>query len=88
MKDIVNITELTNDELETLRVKINIELQGRIARRENELREKIRTDLLEYADFLDTEHLDKWVGEIDTGNLDEEDTKLVHINELVSMFSD
>lgn len=85
-KFVFDVKNYTNEELETMRVKINVELQGRIARRENELREKIRTDLLEYADFLDTEHLDKCVGEIDSGNLDD-DSVLVYINELVSMFS-
>ena len=83
MRDIMNVSEWTDDELKNVRNKIVLELENRVNRREYELRDKIRTTLLDYADFLDTNHRDKYIEEVENDN-----TSIpIYIYDIIEWFS-
>ena len=83
MRDIMNVNEWTDDELKNVRNKIVLELENRVNRREYELRDKIRTALLDYADFLDTNHRDKYIEEVENDN-----TSIpIYIYDIIEWFS-
>lgn len=61
-RTIHNINEWTVEELYNLEDLIIDELDRRTAEKEEEIKDKIRTALLEYADYLDTHNFTKIVG--------------------------
>jgi len=61
-RTIHNLNEWTEEELYNLENLIGEELDRRIAEKEEEIKDKIRTALLEYADYLDSNNFTKIVG--------------------------
>jgi len=61
-RTIHNLNEWTSEELYNLEDLIADELERRTAEKEEEIKDKIRTALLEYADYLDSNNFTKIVG--------------------------
>jgi len=83
-RDIYNLAEWSESDLKNVRNKINLELDNRRNARDYEMREKVRTVLLEYADFCDTYGFTNKVGWVEDDDFREVP---VYLSQLIDWFA-
>ena len=82
-RTIHNLNEWTEEELYNLENLICEELDRRIEEREEEIKDKVRTALLEYADFLASNNFSQTIGYTSDNDLREVP---VELHEIINWF--